>query len=253
MVPCSPPFARWEEPMTVEIWRGPSRIDGSDIVVLATGYGPVGSANTKTGPMIQTYILRADVDPFRAVESGGDFSICGGCQHRRDPVTGDRTCYVSLFRGPGGAWKAWKTGPYSPERMSPRKLGELARHRNRSIRIGAYGDPGAVPIHIWKAMIRSAPGFTCYTHQWQRLGSAWAKFAMASVESEAERDRAHRKGFRTYRIADKPGPGELECPHPEKGILCFQCGLCSGSTGAKSITIPPHGNGERKLRDRMGL
>jgi len=236
--------------MTVEIWRGPSRIDGSDIVVLATGYGPVGSANLKTGPMIQTYILRADVDPFQAVESGGDFSICGGCQHRRDPVTGDRTCYVSLFRGPGGAWKAWRN---HLELMSPRMLGEYARYRNRSIRIGAYGDPGAVPIHIWKAMIRSAPGFTCYTHQWRRLGSAWAKFAMASVESEAERDRAHRRGFRTYRIADKPGPGELECPHPEKGIQCFRCGLCSGSTGAKSITIPPHGNGERKLRDRMGL
>ena len=63
------------------IYHGPSAIDGGPIVVIATGL-TVGSANSKTGAMIQTHIMRADVDPLTALRTGADVSVCGGCMHR---------------------------------------------------------------------------------------------------------------------------------------------------------------------------
>jgi len=84
------------------LYRGPSEIDGQPIICIATGLEDGGS-NSKTGPMIQVYILRADMNPLVAAQTGDDASICGGCRHRgrviKDPVTGlrrnvERSCYV---------------------------------------------------------------------------------------------------------------------------------------------------------------
>jgi hypothetical protein len=44
------------------IYKGPSRIDGAPIVVLAT----YSNRNTKTGAVVQTYILREDINPLEA-------------------------------------------------------------------------------------------------------------------------------------------------------------------------------------------
>ena len=61
-------------------YEGKSRIDGAPIVVILTALN--GSMNTKTGHMVQSYILRADIDPVKAAKTGLDASICGDCQHR---------------------------------------------------------------------------------------------------------------------------------------------------------------------------
>jgi hypothetical protein len=61
-----------------ELWRGPSLIDGQEIVVLASGFVRE-SLNTKTGDMLQVYILRADISPLKASQTGDDVSICGEC------------------------------------------------------------------------------------------------------------------------------------------------------------------------------
>ena len=59
-------------------YDGPSLIDGAPIVAIAV----LESENGKTGDMVQTYILRADVDPVSALRTGEDASICGDCVHR---------------------------------------------------------------------------------------------------------------------------------------------------------------------------
>jgi len=66
---------------TTEEWRGESPIDGAAIVMLATGQTKP-SDNTKTGPMVQTFIIRQDMKPIEAVKTGKDKSICDGCKFR---------------------------------------------------------------------------------------------------------------------------------------------------------------------------
>jgi len=101
---------------TVCIYDGPSLGDGAHIVVLLSGL-TTPSINTKTGDMIQTYILRADMAPDVAANTGEDSSICGGCNFRPVAVKlaasiGENwiACYVDKIRGPAGAWKSWNAG-----------------------------------------------------------------------------------------------------------------------------------------------
>src|SRR5438105_2995512 len=51
------------------IYRGPALLDGAPIVAIATGLDG-GSANPKTGPLINTWILRADIEPTEARMTG---------------------------------------------------------------------------------------------------------------------------------------------------------------------------------------
>ena len=72
------------EPTGYIIYDGPSQIDGERIVAVAlTGK----SRNSKTGGMLQTYIMRADMDPRQASKSG-KISRCGACPHRGLPTNG---------------------------------------------------------------------------------------------------------------------------------------------------------------------
>jgi hypothetical protein len=66
---------------TVEVWRGPSPLNGDAIVMLMTGLGRP-SQNSKTGPMVQTYIIPQAMAPILAVRSGADESVCGTCPMR---------------------------------------------------------------------------------------------------------------------------------------------------------------------------
>ena len=64
------------------IYDGPSQIDGKPIVAIAQ----VGTGNRKTGKgMVQTWILRSDIDPISASRTGEDSSICGDCPHKGKP------------------------------------------------------------------------------------------------------------------------------------------------------------------------
>jgi len=80
------------------IYNGPSLLDGKPIVVIAT----YSNRNTKTGHVVQTYILRSDIHPLEASKTGEDYSICGECPMRgeltRDPSRKQakgRKCYVT--------------------------------------------------------------------------------------------------------------------------------------------------------------
>ena len=240
-----------KNPSSVEIWRGPSRIDGRPIVVIATGIRRP-SQNRKTGAMIQTWILCQDVEPHDAIRNGSDVSICGDCPHRPDGE-GKRSCYVRVADAPLTIHRAWKAGKYP--RMSPAAFGALAARIGRKVRLGAYGDPGACPITVWKPIVSRAPGVTAYTHRWTSLSRAWAAFAMASTDSAPELFEARRRGFRSFRVTDDPLPGEMVCPSETRGLRCEDCGLCAGQmrAGAKDQTIPAHGAGAKIARAREAM
>lgn len=235
------------------LFEGPSALDGSPIVVIATGLKNK-SSNRKTGAMVQTYILRADMLPTEAVKTGADESICGDCPHRGDGTGKQRTCYVNVGQGAQVVYKAYKCGVYPNIGKS-----DWAEFEGKTIRFGTYGDPMAAPIHIWQALKTLASKTTGYTHQWRQSGSMpWAKLLMASADTPVDAREAHNKGFRTFRVASRMGYekqlGEVLCPASEeagKKLTCETCGACNGTgTGRKgSIFIPLHGNNAVKANE----
>ncbi len=231
------------------IYRGPSEIDGAPIVVVAV----VKSSNGKTGNMLQTFILRDDMDPREANKTGADFSICGGCTLRGDATQSTdahklapkRSCYVVIGQAPTGVYKAVQRGGVYAVADTPAKRADVGR--GRMVRIGTYGDGAAVPAYVWHELKSEADGITAYSHQANQAGAAFdASIYMQSVESAAAASVAWSLGRRTFRIVssadDIVKESEIECPSA-RGVQCVDCGLCDGSKRAKSIAIVVHGGG----------
>ena len=235
-------------------YEGPSELDGQPIMGVVTR----DSVNRKTGPMDQLWILRADVSPIAAVKSGADASICGDCVFRGDGTGAGRACYVTVAQAPSSVWRAYHHGGY--ERLSLSEVAEAMR--GRSIRLGAYGDPAALPFDVVEALTRWVAGWTGYTHQWA-TGPAWlADYCMASVGGDpAEHALARALGYRlfiaTAADADPVAvPGAVLCMAERSGRQhrrCIDCGACAGTrrgtvSGAVDISIRSHGNGARYVR-----
>lgn len=238
------------------IYIGPSLIDGAPIVVIAKVSK---SRNSKTGAMVQTYIIRSDMSPLEASKTGLDYSICGTCVHRGIPTNDPkrkqalkRSCYVVLGQGPQGVYKAFLRGIY-PVVTGHDAIAALGI--GRMVRLGTYGDPAAVPAYIWESLTSLAAGRTGYTHQ-SGVAGADVRFdlTMASADN-IDQARAHwANGNRTFRVIksiDEIVKGqEISCPaSAEAGFrtTCNDCGLCSGNTiKAKSIAIIDHGPMNRK-------
>lgn len=232
------------------IYRGPSLIDGAAIVVIAID----SARNTKTGRMVQTYILRADIDPRDASKSGADYSICGNCPHRGvatdDPnakQAKSRGCYVLLGQGPLIAYRSMLRGVY-PEISGHATIAAIGA--GKLVRLGTYGDPAAVPSHIWESLISEATGHTAYSHQSATCGADFRpSYMMESADNEAQARAAWANGRRTFRVVQSVAdiiPGkEILCPASKEAgrrVTCSQCKLCGGNAiKAKSIAIPDHG------------
>ena len=224
------------------LWRGPSLLDGAPIVVI----GIKKSGNRKTGRMLQSYILRADQTPVEAIRSGADASICGSCPSRGIVVDGrnkGRTCYVNIGQGPTGVYKAFQRGIY-PACEDIEAFGE-----KQLVRLGTYGDPGAVPGWVWSTLIRSAVGHTGYTHQWQSRPDLRG-IVMASVDNAQSAAAAHADGWRTFRVAMPNHVARLKtesvCPasaEAGKKLTCEVCLSCGGTATERrgSIVIQAHG------------
>lgn len=222
----------------IELYRGPSMIDGEPIVVILTLH----SSNEKTGDMAQTWILRQDMAPAQAVELGADESICGQCEHRH--YLGG-ACYVLPFQAPGNVWRSWNKGKY-PE-ATPQHIKRL---RGRAIRFGSYGDPAAVPVEVWQRLSKVASMTTGYTHQAHHLPGIGARglldHCMVSADNEGEAMFYRGMGARTFRVKRPEDPlleGEVYCPADSRSdVQCIDCGLCSGANGnGKSVAINVHG------------
>ena len=214
------------------IYKGPSRIDGAPIVVLAT----FSNRNTKTGAVVQTYILREDINPLEASKTGADASICGTCPLRGTPTTDPkrkiaqgRRCYVNLGQGVLIVWRAYHKGVYPDAQDSAARA---AIGRGRVVRVGTYGDGRAVPDHVWDELLSECSAWTAYTH-----GEGWRPdLAMQSVE-DIETARSHwAAGRRTFRIvggvAEIDLGNEVLCPASKEAgrrTTCASCKLCSGT------------------------
>jgi hypothetical protein len=233
------------------IYRGPSVLDGSPIVVIATP----SSSNRKTGGMLQTWIIRADVDPITANRTGTDSAICGDCPLRglADPykekgTANFRGCYVALHQAPLSVFKTFQRGRY-PE-LKPDELTDYGASQN--IRLGAYGDPAAVPVWVWVRLLKACDGWTGYTHQKDHTKTL-AKFCMSSADTIDEAQKEWAAGRRTFRIVPNPmsidPKNEVICPATKEGgqrTTCDQCGLCMGEhPTARSIAAVVHGAGAK--------
>ena len=174
------------------IYNGPSLLDGKPIVVIAT----YSNRNTKTGKVVQTYILRSDINPLEASKTGEDFSICGSCPMRGEVTTDPkrkiakgRKCYVNLGQGVLIVFKSYKRGVY--KEGDPRTMG-----RGRFVRVGTYGDPAAVPSEVWDELLAECETWTAYTHQ-----KPWRPdIAMQSADSYDEAKAHWSEGRRTFPV-----------------------------------------------------
>ncbi len=235
------------------LYDGPSVLDGAPILVAASGIKNP-SRNPKTGPMIQVWIILRDVAPHIAVRTGADVSICGLCPHRGIQVTmpngaqatKGRTCYVIPFMAPRNVYEECRKGSYaSVTLVSAREI-----FAGRRVRIGAYGDPAAVPLAVWDTVLRDAQAITGYTHQWRDCDAGLAQYCMASADTAAERGLAKARGFRVFRVkrADESRfKGEVVCPaSAEAGqkTNCDKCLACGGLSAKANadIVIDVHGS-----------
>jgi hypothetical protein len=227
------------------IYRGPSLYDDAPIVVIGT----FTKSNSKTGGVVQTYILRDDIDPRDASKGGQDVSICGTCPHRGevndDParkIAKGRTCYVNLGQGVLITWRALQRDVY-PDAQDAASRAAIGA--GRVVRVGTYGDPAAVPQEIWTDLLRDATSWTAYTHS-----SGWRPdIAMQSADTHDEARAAWAKGHRTFRVitglADLDHANEILCPASKEAgarTTCAACRLCGGTStkSPKSIAIPMH-------------
>lgn len=210
------------------------------IAFIATGIKK-GSANDKTGAMVQGWILRKDMHPADAVKTGADDAICGNC-----PLRGkngkERGCYVNYVFGPAAIYKTLAAKKYT---------GKESGIRGKVFRFGAYGDPYFVPVEVLERVAGQTKKHTGYTHQWRESDAGpYAKYLMASVENLADKAEANAQGWRAFRVTsdlDTKTADEVICPASEemgKKTDCATCGLCNGNFNGKkkNVVIMAHGS-----------
>ena len=217
------------------LYQGASELDNAPIVVIAT----MSTNNRKTGKMVQVWILRSDIDPIEAYQSRADYSICGNCPQRW--ALGG-ACYVNIGQAPLAIYRAYKRGSYTL--FDPSLHGELLA--NRKIRLGAYGDPAAVPFEVLRDFAALGKGHTGYTHQYnhKNFDRRYLDLCMISADTLAIAQKVKRDNARSFLVlaTDAPTPSDsIECLSDSKGISCLDCGLCNGKSDAPSIYIRVHG------------
>ena len=220
------------------LWEGLSPLDQKPIVVVAT----LKSSNAKTGNMVQTWILRSDVNPVEAVNNGDDYSICGDCPHRKNDK-GQRSCYVNVGQAPNAVFKSYKAGKYP--RYSYSDHGNI--FRGRSVRFGAYGDPALMPFWLVRVVLMLCESHTGYTHQWRRFPH-FAGIFMASCDNELDRCAAQMLGFKTFSVLStitRAPRYATQCPATVQHSLakCETCKLCDGAK--RDIFVTAHGSGAK--------
>lgn len=219
------------------LYEGVSLLDNkTPIICILTGLNDR-SSNTKTGDMLQTWILLQDTAPHIAVKERKDSPICGNCKY-----SGGNGCYVKTFQAPNNIWKSWKNNRY--RFFEDKDFGKI---KGRILRCGSYGDPAAIPYIVWFNLLRFVDGHTGYTHQALSLDDKW-KFLMASADTPAERLAMQLAGWRTFSTIpsmDNMPDNEIICPATEEGgykATCNTCKLCSGNkTKGKNINVVVHG------------
>ena len=159
-------------------------------------------------------------------------------------------------------WRAFRGGAYprrSPHEVAPLLAGEW-------VRWGAWGDPAAIPLHVYTPILESLEGWQGYTQQWRHLRARDWGWLMASTHSRLQALEARARGWRSFRVreeADTLLPGEAICPASDewealgrKRRTCQECRQCGGlgQEGAADRVIIDHGFREGMARQlRLGI
>ena len=240
----------------VVLYDGPSKLDGAPIIAIACRITQA-SNNTKTGAMVQTFIMRRDIAPHLALKTGDDASVCGDCKLR--PIHKGKTrCYVRVYQAPLSVWNAFHRGRYAVPGVDFDAALLPALFADLAFRIGTYGDPAAIPSKIWKVSTRRVKSRTGYTHQWRRRVAVGLKgLCMASADTAPDVETATARGWRSFRVRKHTAPvlaSESVCPASREGgqrTQCDTCGLCAGATiKARNIVIADHGLMDARRADR---
>jgi len=232
-------------------YEGKSKLTGDPIVVIINKVHSK-SKNDKTGALVQSFIIRSDIDPVTALTTGADQAICGECEHRpiNAKVTGKPPCYVNVGRSVLAVYKAYKRGRYV--KVSPKQLALILA--GKKLRIGTYGDGAAAPVALWQTLTQYTLDHVGYTHQWQTPGFdhfGWSTLVMASADTKEQALAAQELSYRTFRVSigiDKLA-NESSCPasaESGKKTTCDNCLLCAGQMkAAKNIVIADHALGHK--------
>lgn len=207
------------------VWQGPSLFDGKPIQVVLSSFDK-DSENDKTGAMIQIYILPIDETPYQVFKSKAP-TVCGDCKYNG-----------------GGCYVRWSNiGHIS--KSARRNIGTLDLGQSLCaglrIRVGAAGDPAAVPTYVWETLLKDADGFTGYTHSWKDCDPRLKDYFMASVDSSYENSVARIQKWKTFYVVES-----IE-ESPEDSIRClaakiknnglhYQCVDCMKCTGNNKAT-----------------
>jgi hypothetical protein len=189
--------------------------------------------------------LPADLAPNVAVRSGADATVCGDCIFRSG-----NGCYVRVDNAPRSVWAAFHRGRYVDISGDLDAIADVGA--GLTVRLGAYGDPVAIPEEIWIALVSRSRAHTGYTHAWRVAPRAFRALVMASCDTEGDKVRASLRGFRTFRVSDGTDAarlrGEMTCPaSAEAGHVrsCADCHACDGTRGEgltqRDVTIRLHG------------
>ena len=238
------------KPIGIIVYDGPSLLDGQPIVAIATGvFSTKSSKNDKLGNMVQIFIIKKNVPPIfsitdvcRQSKRYSDKSVCGDCKHRDLG-----SCYVDISKSPNEVFHAFCNNRYEYLNENNVKAFE-----NKFVRIGAYGDPAAIPFYIWAKISVISNGITAYTHQWNNpnIDNNLKNVCMASCDTEKEYFKAKELGWRTFRIRlsdnDTVFEDEFICPASKEAgnkSECVKCLACMGLSSKikKNPCIVIHG------------
>ena len=247
-----------KKPLGLILYKGPSKIDGQMIIVLATGFDK--TQNEKTGDMIQTWIMTLRMSPIEAKRYGHDYSACGDCKHKHFG-----SCYVNIAHGPHNTYRAYMNDRYTKFNEAE----HLELFEGRKIRLGSYGDPAAVPTHIWETVCNVTDGHTGYTHQWNThfIDPKLKNYCMASADNTTEYSKAKKLGWRCFRIRmsddfsvaeNRLSYNEFVCPaSKEAGVKtsCEKCKACMGLSAktSKDPCIVIHGLEHKIAKFKWGM
>lgn len=208
-------------------WRGESAIDGGPIMVAITSL--LYSKNRKTGSIPQIWIVRSDKGALDAIRDGSDYSICGDCKFCSTKLGDDafrfanRKCYVRGYQLIGVTTHMATAKEISLEDAA--RL--LAMHTTRTVRIGAYGDPAAVPYEVWEKLLSKVKHVIGYTHQWKTCDQRFNRLVMASCDTPIEVALSNAKGYRVF-LVEHPGDDLsdmklLRCPASKEAGRKLTC------------------------------
>jgi hypothetical protein len=137
-------------------------------------------------------------------------------------------------------------------------MADLKRIQGRALRLGAYGDPAAVPFLVWLGLVSAVKPSTQtgYTHQvaHKNFDTRILRYCMASADTIKQAQKLHALGARTFRVKTKEAdflPNEIECLSDSKGIQCIDCGLCDGASDKVNIAINVHGSRSNRYESKF--